>query len=330
MAKIHFLNVGHGDSTIIEHNNGNLTMIDINNGSDLDDDEAKPILESFAKKPIDYLAGVVARQYGLKSWQQILSEAGYDIELTNPIEYLKTHFPNRDIFRYIQTHPDFDHMRGLACLESSGIDILNFWNTQNTRTWREGEDKEDDKDDWNAYQRYSSGKNCTVLHLTRGANGKYWNQGDNGEFGNGLHILSPTPSLLKEYDVDRKRNEISYVLKYKTANRTIIFGGDAEQAAWEAIFKAEGNALKCDVLKASHHGRDSGYHQEAVKAMSPEVTVVSVGKKPESDATNKYRQYSKSVWSTRWWGNLTLEIDGNGKMSWTASETRYASSGGNQ
>ena len=29
MAKIHFLNVGHGDCTVIEHNNGNLTVIDI-------------------------------------------------------------------------------------------------------------------------------------------------------------------------------------------------------------------------------------------------------------------------------------------------------------
>jgi beta-lactamase superfamily II metal-dependent hydrolase len=109
-----------------------------------------------------------------------------------------------------------------------------------------------------------------------------------------------------------------------TANRTIIFGGDAEQAAWESIFKKYGSGLKCDVLKASHHGRDSGYHQEAVKAMSPGVTIISVGKKPDSDATNKYRKYSKKVWSTRWWGNLTLVVDNDGNMSWTASETRYA------
>ena len=30
--KIHFLNVGHGDCTIIEHDSGRITMIDINNG----------------------------------------------------------------------------------------------------------------------------------------------------------------------------------------------------------------------------------------------------------------------------------------------------------
>ena len=36
MLKVHFLNVGHGDCTIIEHSNGNLTVIDINNAKDLD------------------------------------------------------------------------------------------------------------------------------------------------------------------------------------------------------------------------------------------------------------------------------------------------------
>ncbi|MDR0534651.1 MAG: hypothetical protein LBH01_11940, partial [Verrucomicrobiales bacterium] len=183
-----------------------------------------------------------------------------------------------------------------------------------------------DKADWEAYQRLRTGTNPKVLNLYREAQGKYWNQGENGEKGNGLHLLSPTPELLKEYDVDGKRNEISYVLQYKTANRVVIFGGDAEQAAWDAIFKKYGANLKCDVLKASHHGRDSGYHQETVKAMSPNVTVVSIGKKPESDASNKYRNYSTNVWSTRWWGNLALEIDNDGNMKWTASETRYAKS----
>ena len=83
-----------------------------------------------------------------------------------------------------------------------------------------------------------------------------------------------------------------------------------------------GDKLKCDVLKASHHGRDSGYHQEAVKAMSPTCTIVSVGKKPETDASNKYRQYSDVVWSTRWYGNMTLTIDNDGKMSWAAEKVR--------
>ena len=74
--------------------------------------------------------------------------------------------------------------------------------------------------------------------------------------------------------------------------------------------------------KANHHGRDTGYHQEAVKAMSPSVTIVSVGQKPDTDASAKYTNYSQEVASTRWYGGITLEIESNGEMSWATSKQR--------
>ena len=55
MAKIHFLNIGHGDCTIIEHANGNLTMIDVNNGEELDEDSADAILEKSSSSSLEYL-----------------------------------------------------------------------------------------------------------------------------------------------------------------------------------------------------------------------------------------------------------------------------------
>ena len=36
MLRVHFLNVGHGDCTIIKHPSGRLTMIDLNNSQDFD------------------------------------------------------------------------------------------------------------------------------------------------------------------------------------------------------------------------------------------------------------------------------------------------------
>jgi len=36
MLRVHFLNVGHGDCTIIKHPSGRLTMIDVNNSQDFD------------------------------------------------------------------------------------------------------------------------------------------------------------------------------------------------------------------------------------------------------------------------------------------------------
>lgn len=74
-----------------------------------------------------------------------------------------------------------------------------------------------------------------------------------------------------------------------------------------------GGKLKTTILKAAHHGRKSGYHKEAVKQMRPVYTIVSVGKKPETDASNLYRICSEHVWSTRWKGTITLTISGSGK-----------------
>jgi competence protein ComEC len=322
MAKIHFLNVGHGDCTIIEHGNGNLTMIDINNGEELDDDSATTILESYHQNRLNYLIG---RALGTPQ-KQLLSEAGYEIELTNPIEFLKTNYPGRPIFRYIQSHPDLDHMRGLDALENSGIEVINFWDVAHTRKWKSGEDKESDKADWDAYTRFRTGENAKVLNLKRDSAGKYYNQGDDTLASNGLHILSPTSELITKFDQDGKRNNLSYVLQYIISSgqttRTINFGGDAEQAAWDSIYAHYGSKLKCDVLKASHHGRDTGYHQEAVKAMSPAVVIVSVGEKPETDASAKYANYCKEVASTRWYGDITLEINAQGAMIWTTSKQR--------
>ena len=49
--------------------------------------------------------------------------------------------------------------------------------------------------------------------------------------------------------------------------------------------------------------------------MNPQFTIVSVGKKPSTDASNKYRQYSQNVWSTRWRGNIRLEIADTGQAT---------------
>lgn len=73
----------------------------------------------------------------------------------------------------------------------------------------------------------------------------------------------------------------------------MVLGGDADEACWQSIWEKYGANIRCNVLKASHHGRNSGFHLEAVKAMNPEYTIVSVGKKPSTDACNRYRSYTR-------------------------------------
>jgi competence protein ComEC len=74
------------------------------------------------------------------------------------------------------------------------------------------------------------------------------------------------------------------------------------------------DALACDILKASHHGRMSGYNEEAYEAMDPSVVVCSVGKKPSTDASNEYAASGAQVLSTRYNGSIIATIWDDGEM----------------
>lgn len=304
--KVDFLNVGHGDCIVVNPPSNNLTMVDINNGATYDNATFEEIMSYF--QPLDYSESIrIALSINEK--RNIMCNRGYDIALTNPIEFLKQNYPLTNIFRYIQSHPHMDHMRGLAALRESGISITNFWDTNHNIT---PDLQEEDKVDWQEYQRLrSSGSGCTVLHLKRESSGIYYNENPTGvRGGDGIEILHPLSTLLCSPD---NPNDLSYVFRISYNGISIILGGDAGNDVWKEIAQYYGSSLKCTVLKASHHGRDSGYYEEAVKLMNPDYVIVSVGKKPDTDASNKYRKHCDNVWSTRWKGNISLSIPSYGQ-----------------
>jgi beta-lactamase superfamily II metal-dependent hydrolase len=314
MTSIHFLNVGHGDCTIIEHASGRITMVDINNSDSLDGDTRREIAEEYGITGIDYATKTyLADLLGESFRRKYLAEFGYNIPLTDPVDYLRFHWPGRPIFRYIQTHPDCDHLRGLERLRQEGIPILNFWDTSHSRTITDL--KGSDEAEWKEYQRLRfSTENPKVLRLNRDtAHNKYWNQDDEGGSGDGIYVLAPTPELTNAANKSDDPNAHSYALWLQYGNYKVVLGGDCDESAWQSIWHKYGSNLGCNVLKASHHGRLSGFHLESVKAMNPEFTIVSVGKRPSTDASNRYRIYtSKKVWSTRWRGNMVLTINDSG------------------
>ncbi|HYF06833.1 MAG TPA: hypothetical protein VD970_04385, partial [Acetobacteraceae bacterium] len=111
-------------------------------------------------------------------------------------------------------------------------------------------------------------------------------------------------------------NDISVVMRIHHAGRSVLLPGDAEELAWDSMVYEYGGRLKSDFLKASHHGRDTGYHMEAVRHIDPIMTFVSVGQKPATDASSKYRYFSEQVASTRFYGNIELRIHDDGSWQW--------------
>jgi competence protein ComEC len=275
MLKIHFLNVGKGNSTILEFPSKRLAMIDIDNSRISDDEEV----------------------------------------LTDPIEYFQSNFKNGELFRFILTHPDMDHMSGLDELANE-VPIWNFWDTKHNKTFSE-EDWEGslyNKKDWERYLKFrTSSKEPKQLELERGQTSECcWDQ-------DGIEIMSPSSSLIKlsadaSENEPEKYNHLSYVLMVKYAGRKVLLSGDASIDAWEEILNECGEkSLKADVFLAPHHGSKNNIHKEAFEAIEPDYVIVSVAEKVDY-AYDYYKQLAKKqVLSTKFYGTIRVEIKDTGE-----------------
>jgi len=291
MGIVHFLNVNDGDCHIIQHPLGHTTVIDVCNASST---ETKDVSEGTA--------------YSAKSLN-ISGNFNQKATPTNPITYLEN-LEVSSIFRYIQTHPDMDHMDGIEDLFGS-FSPANFWDTDNTKkiTGDFGKYKEDD---WKFYSGIRSGseKNPKRLVLYDGATGHYFNEDENGKGGgDGLKILAPTLELIKNANDKEDWNDSSYVILYNTQGRKILFCGDAHDNTWEHLLENYSDTLKdIDVLIAPHHGRDSGMDFSFLDTLCPSLTLFGNAKSKDL-AYDKWTSRKLNYVTNNQAGNIILDPD---------------------
>lgn len=304
-------------------------MMDINNSQVLDSDTEKELMALYGCSPLQeallsYGPPSIIQRMNFLAAKRHFGE--YGGKLTDPIPYYLTNIKDQQgnvkpIWRFIATHPDMDHLAGLARLQEELVAgripaMHNFWDTNHSFGKDNFEAGKYDEKDWDEYQAIRGGaRGANILRLHRRSTGNYWTD-------DGIEILGPSPALEKKAGEQGKPNLFSYVLKITYGGCVVILGGDALSESWQEIHDYYMNTsevpvgwLSADILKASHHGRDAGYHQEAVALINPQYTIISVGKKPESDATGKYRGYtSKKVLSTRQYGNIVVKLFPTGKF----------------
>src|SRR6266542_2458419 len=254
----HFLNVGHGDWTIIELPSGRLMMIDINNSKSLPDEDVAALAAASGVSHYEFERRC-SFAYG-RSWEDY-----YKSLLVDPYDYYRAHFDGRSIFRYVQTHPDMDHMSGLhRFFWQEEVRLENFWDVDHNKDLKEADFNSSPHSylDWLVYKSLRSGigpnhSSHKVIRNLRGATGQYWTD-------DGIEVFSPTAELIMACNTKGAYNDCSYVLKISYGGRSVILPGDAEKPAWESMLENPGaDALDCDILKAPHHGRQSGYHAKA-------------------------------------------------------------------
>ena len=260
MAIIHFLNVNEGSCSIIEHDTGHITVIDVSNAN-AEKTVAEAALARLAKMDLGVRGNFNQKKYPV-----------------NPISYMKSHGVD-SIFRYIQTHPDMDHMDGIEALfEQFGP--INVWDTDNRKTisgnaWDHGRYSQDDWKFYQSLRRRRAPGDPKRLVLLAGAEGKYFNIGGNGsKGGDGLYVLAPTQELVAAATETGDYNDCSYVILYRVAGRKIVFGGDSHDETWKFILEEFSNEVEnIDLLIAPHHGRKSGRSYEFLDTLNPSLTL---------------------------------------------------------
>lgn len=278
MAIIHFLNVKQGDCSIIRHNSGRITVIDVCNA-----------------KPPDTKAEKLTALMGMLE-KGISGNFQQKKHPVNPISYLQDH-SIKEIFRYIQTHPDMDHMDGIKALFDE-FSPDNLWDTDNKKeiddtSW---ENSPYSEVDWQFYKNLRDTKPTEGpkrLTLLDAAEGKYYNIGENNiPGGDGIFILAPNKELIDSAnETDDDYNDCSYVLLFQSGSNRIVFGGDSHDDTWEYILDQYSDKVNnVDLLIAPHHGRDSGRSYKFLDTLKPTLTFFG-------NARSEHLAYSK--WRNR-------------------------------
>lgn len=307
MAKIHFLNVDEGDCSIVQHDDGKVTMIDICCGN-----IEEQVLDSTT--------------FSTEVENSVQGNFNQKAHPTNPVTYLRTH-GIRTLFRYIQTHPDMDHMDGLKILTDS-VDILNFWDTENTKEQTfdaNGRNGRYLKEDWDCYQKLRKSKTDPKrLVYYDGTAVKYFAEDDNGLLTDDyLKILSPTKDLLRAAEKDEDWNDASYVILYYIQGRKILFCGDADMGTINHLMANHKNDIaNLDVLIAPHHGRDSDKDFSFLDVMRPKLTLVG-NAKCQHLAYNKWNSRNLEHIQNNQGGNILIDIY-NGEMHVSCSNKSFA------
>lgn len=113
--------------------------------------------------------------------------------------------------------------------------------------------------------------------------------------------------------IDNEAKELnlsSIVIDMKFNNLSYLFMGDAEEQVEEKILKK--NNLKANVLKVGHHGSNTSSSEKFLKAVAPEIAIISVEKgntygHPDKAVLKRLEKIGTKIYRTDEQGNIFIE-----------------------
>jgi competence protein ComEC len=183
--------------------------------------------------------------------------------------------------KIIVTHADWDHYGGLEYVtQRVPVDTFVYGRMQSTSK------------SWNRLLTLIDQKEIPIIHPSCGDTL--------------FHKKTPTsitltvlsPCFPKQFS---SKNENSLVLKLQVGEQCALLTGDIEDQA-ESWLSTQSN-IRCDLLKAPHHGSKTSSHSFFLEAVQPKIAVVSAGehnryKHPHPTVLERYRKRNVAMYST--------------------------------
>jgi len=220
---------------------------------------------------------------------------------------------DKGISRFISTHPDDDHIKGLKEYNKR-FEILNFYCVYNEAT------KSDESDDFKEYKKLRD--NDKAFYLYKGCSRKWINESNDEREGAGIKCLWPVrenedfKNALKKAKNGESPNNISPIITYSIGDTKFMWFGDLETDFLENV-EDEIAFSHTSVVFAPHHGRKSGHLPSGVLAkLSPHIIIVGEASSSDLDYYNGYNTITQNSS-----GDITFDCDGKKIRIYVESET---------
>ncbi|HUK56686.1 MAG TPA: DNA internalization-related competence protein ComEC/Rec2 [Nitrospiria bacterium] len=196
------------------------------------------------------------------------------------------------IDRLVASHPQLDHMGGLAYMARK---------FRIGELWTNGLEK-----DAVFYDRFREIVQARAIPERRIT-------GDGSPLLQGpVRVVPLHPKIA---DSNGPENDQSLVIRLEYGREAILFTGDIERPAERELLRW-GTLLKATVLKVPHHGSRTSIDPDFLAELTPDIAVISVGENnpyrhPSVETLSAYRALKTKVYRTDRDGAVMIEMDGN-------------------
>lgn len=230
--------------------------------------------------------------------RQIVIDGGPDATILKKLAR-KIPFWDRSIDMVVLSHPAQDHVAGL-------LDVLQKYRVKTIL--------------WTGIQ-----KDTKIFHAWEKAIAEEQREGANVIFASGsrsislgkgscpqrLDILSPQENIAGTL-VEGDDNDTSLVARLSSCLHSVLFTGDLTQKG-ESMLLAENVSLDSDILKAGHHGSRTSSSDEFIRAVSPNIAVISSAKgnrygHPHEETLATLEQYGIEIRRTDEEGDISFRF----------------------